>query len=99
MKAHPKIKVEIVGIYPEKHMKKVWATYHVYIPEKDMDIRGGKIFKKAKGFFVELPQSIGTCEETGKQIRFPTLSWPDKEYESLLRQSVVQAVKKELEKC
>ena len=67
--------VELVGIYPEKNRKDVIATFHVYLADKDIGIRGGLVYgKKGKPnrFFVQLPQGIGTNDETGKKVMTPS---------------------------
>jgi len=91
-----KPKVEVVGIYPEKNHKSVYATYHVYLCDLDIDLRGGRIFKTKKSWFVQLPQAYGTDEEDGKVTSFPVLSFANKETEKSYREAIVAAVLKEL---
>lgn len=92
-----KPQIEVVGIYPEKYKKGIIATFHIYLIDKDIDIRGGVIFKKPKGdYFVQVPQASGTCEETGKKIFFPVISFTDKEYEKSLRKLIIGEVLKKL---
>lgn len=94
-----KPRVEIVGIYPEKFRQGVHATFHVFLPDFDMDIRGGIIkMRKHKPPLVFLPQASGTDDESGKIIHFPVISFTNAEYEKKLREAVIQAVRKELKK-
>lgn len=95
----PKPKIEIVDVYPEKHQKGILATYHIYLIDKDLDIRGGKAFIKEDGkLFVENPQAQGTDDETGELIQFPVVSFPDKIYERAFRYEVVKEVRRALQK-
>jgi DNA-binding cell septation regulator SpoVG len=89
-------KIEVIGIYKEKHMKKIWGTFHVYLIDKDIDIRGGRIFKDKNSFFIQMPQASGTDEETGKRITFPVLSFTDKDYEKAVRYEVIKYVRQAL---
>ncbi len=91
--------VELIGIYKEKHRKKIVATFHVYLADKDIDIRGGVVFKSKEGrFFIQLPQAHGTDEETGKRTCFPVVSFTDAEYEKAVRYAVIGLVAEELKK-
>lgn len=90
-------KVELVAVYKEKHRKNIVATFHVYLADKDIDIRGGVVFRQQSGkFFIQVPQGYGTDEETGKRISFPIISFTDAEYEKAVRHEVIRQVSKEL---
>ncbi|HDZ25425.1 hypothetical protein LCGC14_0456970 [marine sediment metagenome] len=94
----PKPKIEIVGIYPEKRRPNAVATFHVYLVDKDIDIRGGVIYRLPSGkYFIQMPQGSGSDEVTGKRICFPTISFTDAEYEREVRREVIRQVLKELE--
>jgi hypothetical protein len=94
-----KPEVELIGIYREKHRTKIMATFHVYLADKDIDIRGGVIFKFKSGkTFIQMPQAHGTDEETGKRICFPVVSFTDADYEKAVRFEVIRVVSKELKK-
>lgn len=86
--AEKKPLIEVVGIYPEKFLKGVVATYHIYLINEQMDIRGGKIYQKKSKFFVQLPQGRGTCEETDKLITFPVISFTDDIYEKQVQREI-----------
>jgi len=91
--------IELVGVYPEKHNKKIFATFHIYLTDRDIDIRGGVVFKLKDGtLFVQVPQGRGTCDETGKMIKFPIVSFTDKDYEKAVRQEVKRLVLEEMKK-
>lgn len=91
--------IELVGVYPEKNNKKVFATFHVYLVDKDVDVRGGVVFRKKDGtLFVQVPQGRGTCDETGKMIKFPIVSFTDKDYEKAFRKEVTRLVLEEMKK-
>ena len=88
-----KPQIEVVGVYPEKHEEDIIATFHFYLADRDIDIRGGKVFRRADGsVFVQVPQGKGTCDETGELIQFPIVSFTDKEYEKAVRREVTKLV-------
>ena len=91
--------IELVAIYKEKNRKNILATFHVYLSDKDIDIRGGKIFKLRNGkLFIQMPQGYGTDEITGGKISFPILSFTDAEYEKKVRYEIIKVVTKECKK-
>lgn len=100
VKKKHKIKVEVIGIYPEKHRADLWGTFHVFImlDEFAFDLRGGEILKKGKDWLVYVPQAHGTDDETGKAIQFPVLSFPERDLEIDLRNLIICKVKEELKK-
>jgi len=97
--SHSKPQVELVDVYPEKHDPEIIATFHIYLADKDIDIRGGKVFlsESGNGIFVQVPQGRGTCDETGEMIQFPIVSFTDKTYEKAFRKEVIRLVREYME--
>lgn len=96
------MKIEIVDYYPHKTIKKVtYGTLHVYVCDMDMDIRGIRVAVENKKIWIEMPFSKVIDKETGELVRFPLISFTEKEKDINLRNAIIEKgrefIKKKLE--
>jgi hypothetical protein len=72
--------IEIVGFYLNlDKRKKIFGTFHVYLIDFDIDLRGIPVFKGKAGYIIHFPHSTGIDEETKKPVRYPIFSFSDPE--------------------
>ena len=90
--------IEVVGIYPVKDKKAVMATFHIYLINENMDIRGGVILRGPKGPFIKLPHMKGWDEDRQEMVTFPVISFPDSDYEKRIKKEVQKKVKEEFKR-
>lgn len=74
------MKIELIEFYPRKipKNKSFVGTFHVYIEDFDIDIRGINVYKIAKGFMVRLPDLVGKDPVTKKPVRYPLFQFANK---------------------
>ena len=67
------MKIEIVEFYPVEERKYI-GTLHIYIIDKDMDLRGIRIFPIKTGYFFQMPGEYAIDDE-GHQVFYPYISF------------------------
>lgn len=93
-KPNNNMKVEVIEFYPNENFEKkseVLGTFHVYLEEFDIDIKGVTFVKTKKGNFCFLPTKFGFDNNLKKNIWFPTVSFANKNTQKLLIKNINKA--------
>lgn len=93
------MEIEVVEYYPmEKKNKnaRLLGTMHVYLCDEKIDLRGVKIYKGGKSYFVEVPFSYGIDEETKEKVKYPYLSFIENDKQEDFIKSLRAAAKTHL---
>ncbi len=96
------MKFELVDFYPitDKNRgnlkKNALGTVHLYVIDLDLDIRGIRVNKQGKNIHFYLPHCVGFDNETGEKIRYPVISWTNKENHKEMMDFLHQQVKPEI---
>lgn len=75
------MKIEIVDFYPYKTNKEgqyLQGNLRIYLIDQQMDILGVYVQKIKDKWFFRLPSGKGTDHETNKPVRFPLVSFTDR---------------------
>lgn len=81
------MEIEFVEFYPihkKKPGSKLIGTIHVYVCDKNLDLKGIKIFKCGKSFFVKVPGTKGKDIDTKKDVHYPYASFCGEEQEDFI---------------
>lgn len=100
MKGKGKMEIEVVDFYPKQKLKnkKFVGTMHVYLCEKKIDIRGIKVFKAGKSFFVDVPHQYGYDDDEKKDVKYPLISFLENDEQEDFITSLRKEAKKYLHK-
>jgi hypothetical protein len=82
------MEIEIVEFYEtfrDQEKRQLKGTLHVYLIDLNADLRGVRICKEKKKWFVNLPSGWATDEETKERIQYPYFSFMDREKTVALR--------------
>lgn len=95
------MKFEYVGFYPwkgKKHVKMPLGTIHIYCIDLGLDFRGIKVFRGKERLFFMPPGSTTKDSETGKMVRYPFLSFTNKQDQDEMLRFMIEDCSKEVEK-
>ena len=76
------MEIEIVEFYEEsrneekRHLK---GTLHIYLIDLQLDLRGIRVFKENKKWWLNLPRGFGNDEVTKQRVFFPYFAFMDRE--------------------
>ena len=87
------MEVKIVNFYcKEKDDSKgvLIGSLHAFIEDLNIDLRGIMVKKANNNWFFGLPQGVGLDAKTGKKVRYPIISFSDKQKTIDLRKSISQ---------
>lgn len=94
------MKIQIINMYfSEEDFERdlFTGTAHIRLIDLNLEIKG-IYFKKKKNFWlVSIPSNPFTNEETKKRMRYPVLTFSDKEQNQLFQLQVKQLIYQELE--
>lgn len=82
--------IEIVGFYKNMDKKKkLYGTFHVYLIDQDIDIRGIPVFLKKKDYYIiNLPDGWAIDEDTKIKVRFPIFSFANNDTHKLFMKTL-----------
>ena len=76
------MKIEIVDFYPKRTEKKdafLQGHLRIYLIDQQMDILGVFVQKIKDKWFFRLPSGKGTDHETNEMVRFPLVSFTNRD--------------------
>lgn len=99
------MEIEIIEAYEirfkEGDKPKGWSL-HIYLPEWEMDVRGIILKKYGGGWFMQMPFLTNYDKEEKKPVRFPLISFLErdktKDLNQKIKEKAVEYVEKKLKK-